>query len=651
MLILLALMACAPDSGAPVDSAGVAAIVDPSRAGHFFDAPFPDDALLDAQGFPDLEGYPVYGSPLAADVIEGWRRRLERVAQGFGNLSPAYFRFEGPLELPASTLGQADDPVLLIDVETGELLPLVLRFTTDPGGDPYLASNLMALAPAIGHPPRSGATLAAIVTVEAGARAPQGWEPPALAVQALERAGLQAEIAVATVYTVQDVTGQMARLVEDADLRIAERADWGTVQARRVRGIAYSLGQTPSGQEATVLTVDFEDGGQEVSYQSPLEAEVSTHAIDMADWPMAVWQLEIPVFNYSGLEDRPYMDPGFSHIFDVDRDSGWITFSGGELTAVPDEEPMRVTVSIPKGEDGLPIEGARALLYDHGTGGTAWHAVQRRNSLDDGEALAQILADQGVAIIGRDQPLYGTRYPLIDEGYGGSLGFYNIVNLPAFRDNQRQGALEAWQLRRFVEQGLNEALSEGAGGSSVDTTRFARLGHSLGSVTLNTGSAVQPEAWEASFLSGSGGLFTHYFLDTGLIDGIDPSLLAGLFGLFGAEVPEQITAAAALGAALGLPEQDWAGIDRLHPAIALFQWTMDPSDPMALARDQSSPSLILLGEGDLQVPNFTTEALHEALPDSELVRCTPTADYDGHFCLHREPAAWEVFEGWLEGWR
>ena len=59
MQILFALIACAPDTGAPVDSTGVAAIVDPSRQGHFFDAPFPDDALLDEQGFPDLEGYPV----------------------------------------------------------------------------------------------------------------------------------------------------------------------------------------------------------------------------------------------------------------------------------------------------------------------------------------------------------------------------------------------------------------------------------------------------------------------------------------------------------------------------------------------------------------------------------------------------------------
>jgi hypothetical protein len=30
------------------------------------------------------------------------------------------------------------------------------------------------------------------------------------------------------------------------------------------------------------------------------------------------------------------------------------------------------------------------------------------------------LAEAGVAVVSRDQPLYGTRYPLIDEGHGPS---------------------------------------------------------------------------------------------------------------------------------------------------------------------------------------------------------------------------------------
>ena len=48
----------------------------------------------------------------------------------------------------------------------------------------------------------------------------------------------------------------------------------------------------------------------------------------------------------------------------------------------------------------------------------------------------------GWAVVGRDADLYGQRYPLIDEGFGASLGFYNVVNPPAFRDN----------LRRFIAE-------------------------------------------------------------------------------------------------------------------------------------------------------------------------------------------------------
>ncbi len=633
----------ADETGTPTAAARVPAIVDPARTSHYFDHPFPSDDLLDDQLFPDLSGYPVSGHELAAPVVEGWRARLERTANGFGNLSPAYFRFAGAITVPESTTGAATDPVLLIDVETGERIPLVLRFTADAGGDPYLADNLLALAPALGHPPRSGATLAAVVTTATGAAAPAGWAPPAAVETALERAGVDAEVAVATVFTVQDVTGQLSQLVDDALDRIGDTPDWGDVQLRQVVGMAYSQGTTPSGNEATVLTVTFDDGTTELSYQSPLTADTGTHTVDLEAWPMVVYQAEVPVWNYSGLEDRPYMSPGLGHIGDTARMSGWIDFAGGRLATTPERDTTRVTISLPKGPDGTPITDAPVLMYDHGTGGTAYHAVQRRNKYDRCDALAEVLAAEGWAVIGRDQPLYGTRYPLIDEGYGASLGFYNVVNLPAFRDNQRQGAVEAHQLRRFIETGLNDALPAG----SVDPTRLRRLGHSLGSVTLNIGTAAAPAPFEKTFLSGTGGVFSHYFLDTGLIDGFDPALLDTLFGLFGAETPETVTAAAALGAALSLPESAWAGIDRLHPVVALFQWTMDPSDPMALARDQTADSLVFLGEGDYQVPNFTTEALHTALPSSTLVRCTPTSDYDGHWCLHREEAAWPVFQEWL----
>jgi len=624
-------------------------IYDASRPTHYFDYPFPSDELLTSDGTPDLTGYPVLGTDVALPVVEGWRTRVEAVAQGFGNNTAAYFRFSGPLPVPPTTEGAPYDPLLLVDMDTGELIPLQTQFITDPGSDTTLAENLLILAPQLGHPPRSGARMAAVVMAGAGVSPIEGAVPAGVP-EALALAGVTGTPVVATVYTVQDVTGQLQQLVADADARFdAETDPWSGVELKRVIGMSYAQGQTPSGNDATVLTVSFEDGSSEQSYQSVLTEDTGTHTVDMDAWPMVVYQAEVPVWNYSGLDDRPYMNPSISHLYDTDRVSGWIDFESGLLTAVPDAETTRVTISIPKDTNGDPIADARVLMYDHGTGGSAYHAVQRRNKYDDCHALARVLADEGWAVVGRDQPLYGTRYPLIDEGYGASLGFYNVVNLPAFRDNQRQGAIEALQVKRFLTDALNDKLAATTPGGSIDAAApMRRLGHSLGSVTVNLGTAATADQWEATFLSGTGGVFTHYFLDTGIIDELDASLISTLFGLFGAEPPEVVTAPAALGAALGLPEDDWDRIDRMHPVIQLFQWTMDPSDPMAVARDIATPSLVFLGEGDYQVPNFTTEALHTALPDSELIRCAASYDYDPHWCLHREADGPAVLRSWLQ---
>lgn len=623
---------------------GVQAIVDPGRAEHFLDLPFPSDALLDERGRPDLQGFPAPDQELAASLVDGWARRLEQTAVGVGNNPAAYFRFEGPLDgVPegrSQTAGSPDDPVLWVGLDDPELLPLELRFVGDPLGDPFYGEHTLAAAPALGAPPRSGQRYAAVVMASAGAVSPPGYAVDDEVRAALAAAGVSGEPAVATSFTVQDATGQLRALFDDADGRLP---DWSGVRFRRVVHLRYSQGQTPSGQDATVATATFEDGEESVAWLAPL-GESGEHEVDLLDWPMAVYQAEIETLNYQGLDDRPYMSAGLGHLTDFDRMSGWIDMTDG-APPTPEPEPMRVVVSLPLGADGRPLEGAPVILYDHGTGGHAYHSVQRRNRSDDGRPIAQALADEGVAIIGRDAALYGTRYPLIDEGYGASLGFYNIVNLPAFRDNQRQTAIDGHLLLRFVEDGLNQALPEG----SVDPGRVARAGHSLGSVTANLGAAGEPWAYQGVLLSGSGGVFSEYFLDTGLLENFDSATLESLFALLGQDVPETITAPAALGAALGLEEEAWAHLDRLHPVMGLFQWTMDPSDPMAVARDEQTPALLLAGVGDYQVPNPTSEALAGALPDAELRWCAAQSDYDPHYCLFREAEGEAIFRDWLGG--
>lgn len=633
------------DDTSPTAPGGVPAVLDLTRPVHYFDVPFPSDGLLRTDGTPDLAGFPRADGELLGAMIGGWVDRAGLSTQGFAANGPVYFRFEGPLSVPDSTAGGPDDPVLLVDVATGERFPLSLRFVEDPGDDPFLAPHTLIALPALGHTPPSGATLAAVVMPSAGAAPPAGWTAPAQVEEAMALSGIPGTPAIATVYTVQESAGQLRALAADVDRWVDEEADWSAVTFRRVARLAYGPGLTPSGQEATLCTATFEDGGTDTAYMARSDAPEATHEVDLGDdWPMAVYQGELPIPYYSGLEDQPYMEPGVSHLLDVGRYTGWIDFAGDTLLTVPDTDRTRLVVSLPKGPGGAPLEGARVLIADHGTGGTAYNSVQRKDSRDQGRELAARLADAGFAVVGRDQPFYGTRFPLVDQGFtDGSLGFYNIVNLTAFRDNQRQAGIEGHAVLRFVQRGLDAALPEGG----IDPEGVRRFGHSLGSVTAHNGLAAAPDAWDASFVSGPSAVFALSFLETGLAE-TGSGIFDTLSDLFGVEVGPDADLGTVIAAALGVDDPDArARFDRMHPAVMLFQWIVDPSDPSTFARDLTVPETLLMGVGDWQVPNAGTEALAAGMPDADLVPCEAAGEYDPHYCLYREPPAWAVFSSWL----
>lgn len=664
--MLLLLLACkdnVTETGWTGSADPVTILVDPTRPEHFFDTPFPSDDMLSAEGVPDLTGFPEAPQPLAASIIGGWATRIGMTVHGFANNGPIYFRFDGepswiadyaPVDGAFELSGGKTEPVVLIAMDGSELIPLTARWVADPQGDPFYAANTLAVAPMIGHSMKSGTTYAAVVLERGNVTAAEGYVLPDGVAEAVERNGIDGyPAAAATVFTTQDALGEMQALFADADARIPDLG-WDTVTWKQVASLDFAQGFSESGEEATIVTTGFTDGTTEVALLGPADVpEDGTHFVDLTGWPVSVYQAYVSLPNYSGLTDRPYMSPGLAHVGDTDRYTGWIDFTGfpapPEVTHPPDIEQVRVVLSLPRSDTSELVSPAPLVIWDHGTGGHAYHMVHRSNPNDDGLALATIQAEAGVAMLGHDAPLYGTRYPLIDEGYGSSLGFYNIVNLPAFRDNQRQTAVDGHMLREFAVRSLNSSFAASIGPEEVlDAARLRRGGHSLGSVTSNIGVAAEPEAWEGLFLYGSGGLFTHFFLDTGLLDDLDPTLIESLFGLVGAEVPDEVTAATALAAIAGLPEEAWPQVDRLHPIVALFQWTMDPSDPMTLARYEALPAWMIECVGDHQVPNFTSEALAEALPDVTLRVVTPTTDdYDPHQCMHREVEGQAVFSDWL----
>jgi len=149
-----------------------------------------------------------------------------------------------------------------------------------------------------------------------------------------------------------------------------------------------------------------------------------------------------------------------------------------------------------------------------------------------------------------------------------------------------------------------------------------------------------------TLLSGSGGFFSVYVTDTGLLDngsGSTAGLAQTLYQLLGVDAPENPTGSSAVGALLGIPEKAWPFVDRLHPAMGLVQLIMDGSDPLAVAAYQAGSIHILKGLDDWQVPNTTTDWLGSAIPQGSVKNCERSYFYDGHYCTFREPEGLEAF--------
>jgi len=248
LLFSLAGLGCKGGDPAKQDSGdgvmeGVFVIDDPERAEHFFDRPFPDDALRQADGRPDTAGFPVVTDAPLGGVAAAWAAQAAAATYDFGANAPVTMRFEGPLQLElspeglAETVGSAEDPVLLINLATGQLYPLSLRWVDDPLDDPFFAPNLLTMVPALGHSPEGGATLAAVVMASAGAAENPARPVPEAVRAALTAAGVTGAPAASTTYTVQRGKERVAALTEAGAAWMRSTVDWAGISIQEVRSI------------------------------------------------------------------------------------------------------------------------------------------------------------------------------------------------------------------------------------------------------------------------------------------------------------------------------------------------------------------------------------------------------------------------------
>ncbi|MCA9774694.1 MAG: hypothetical protein KC466_19905, partial [Myxococcales bacterium] len=143
-------------------------VLDLSGNAGLFDAGFPTDLRLLADGHLDLAGYPRAGHTLTDHYAEV----IEEDTLGWPPVMPLYLRFTGPLDasaLPNDPAAYEDPgaPVQVVDVdpnspERGRRFPLQVRFTTV--ADTYRPEWLLQALPVIGIPLREGTTYALIAT-------------------------------------------------------------------------------------------------------------------------------------------------------------------------------------------------------------------------------------------------------------------------------------------------------------------------------------------------------------------------------------------------------------------------------------------------------------------------------------------------------
>jgi pimeloyl-ACP methyl ester carboxylesterase len=203
-------------------------------------------------------------------------------------------------------------------------------------------------------------------------------------------------------------------------------------------------------------------------------------------------------------------------------------------------EQLRVSFSVPTGTT-MPADGWPVVLYAHGTGGS-YHSYRGR---------AQLLAEQGFAVIGVDQVLHGPRAPNVSP----EIAFFNLQNPMAARYNTLQGALDNFQLVRLVEE-LDYTDTANSRTIRFDPDEIYFFGHSQGGLTGPPFLAHEPKV-KGAVLSGAGGL-----LYLSLLYKTEPVDIAGLIGAFIRDFP----------------------LDEFNNILALLQGWIDYSDPASFAR-------------------------------------------------------------------
>ena len=471
-------------------------------ADDFFAYPWPSDLRTQDSGAPDLAPFPT--SRALVDLLAQAIAVVEAGPAGYSPLSSAYFGLS--VELDPETLA---DHVWLVDVDRSERLAARVEWNVLGGG--YWPARTLAVHPDYQVPPRAGSRLAVLI-----------------------RSGVR---------TVDGIPLRRPAIIEHLD-------DGSGPEAESLRRLLPNLSKLGLAREDLIAWTTWQTSDP------------------MADLrALAGWVHSRPAPETSGfqlVERRPNHDRYEGRIALIEAFSGTAPYSepfGAGLIRVLDDgapaTPTSVTVpftlTVPR--SAMPEGGFSLVLYGHGLGED--HTGFLRTA-------AVALATRGVAVIGLDPPLQGSRNTTGRDDRSVVLAL-SVGNIVGGREILRQGVLDYLQLTRAVsDPGFVVPSSVAPDGVELafDATRLGYFGHSEGAQIGALLLPLEPALGPAVFSAGGGG---------------------AAITMLVLKLPE-IDVAAAVSTLLGV-DQTIEGWTLGHPLVSVvIQPLLDAADPLHLAR-------------------------------------------------------------------
>jgi hypothetical protein len=527
----------------------------------FFDRPWPSDLRLGSDG-PLLDGFPQRES---FALLDSYLTIAESLG-GYGNNSPVYLRFHNPIDLdlapdPEGSLS-TDATILLLDIDRdsahrGE--PVPIEWAWQEQETEFQPEHLLAVRPVYGFPLRPATSYALVIReplAAVGNAMAAVWEPdhPDHAhYQPLQEALFVAGIDVESVAAASVFTTQ------DPVSEMAEYASY----------IQTEL-DLPGFVQQLTLIEHFQ-------------------AYDLYEgWTFA------PLFQEG---ERPYASEGgalYRNAAGEPRPYTW--------------EWIRFSLALPNMMTA-PVDGWPLYIYSHGTGGDYITYADSGSGLE----VANMLARQGLAGLGIDQPLHGLR---ATDSTDPEFHSFNILNPDAARGNFRQGGLDQVFLAAAIRE--NPSFMVPTGVALIDPERLVFLGHSQGGISGALAGPFLGSDLQAMYLSGAGG-------------GLGQTLLYR---------EEGVDLVAMLATLLEMDDDET--VDTFHPVVGLIQWLSDVTDPINYAPYWFAESPPWRDSVAASVPGYDVTPIHVAMSEGVLDAYTPHQTTESLAAAARVPLLDEV---------